>query len=105
MNGVAVDAFVAAGARAIVSAGAGQGTVANTGIEPALVAARKKGVLVVRASRVGNGIVSRGEANRDEELGFVVADMLSAQKARILVMLALTRTRDLARIQKMFDEY
>lgn len=105
MNGVAVDAFVAAGARAIVYAGPGQGTVSNTGIEPALVAARHKGVIVVRASRVGNGIVSRGMANRDDELGFVVADTLSPQKARILVMLALTRTRDLARIQQMFADY
>jgi len=105
MNGIAVDAFVAAGARAIVYAGPGQGTVANTPIEPALVAARAKGVIVIRASRVGNGIVSRSDSNRDDKNGFVVADNLSAQKARILAMLALTRTGDVARIQRMFDEY
>jgi len=105
MNGIAVDAFVANGARAIIYAGPGQGTVKDTGIEASLVAARSRGVVIVRGSRVGNGIVSRGEANHDDALGFVVADTLSPQKARILAMLALTRTRDVARIQQMFEEY
>jgi len=59
----------------------------------------------VRASRVGQGIVARnGEAN-DDELDFVVADTLSPQKARILLMLALTRTTDTKNIQRMFYTY
>jgi L-asparaginase len=37
--------------------------------------------------------------------GFVVADNLTPQKARVLAMLALTRTDDVAEIQRMFDEY
>jgi L-asparaginase len=105
MNGAAVDAYVAAGAQAIVYAGVGEGSVAGTGIEPALIAARKKDVIVVRASRTGNGIVSRTASNHDDEYGFVVADNLSPQKARILVMLALTRTHDIRQIQKMFYVY
>ncbi|PYM96026.1 MAG: asparaginase, partial [Candidatus Rokuibacteriota bacterium] len=39
------------------------------------------------------------------ERGFVVADNLNPQKARVLAMLALTRTDDVAEVQRMFDEY
>jgi len=35
----------------------------------------------------------------------VVADNLTPQKARVLAMLALTRTEDPAEIQRVFDEY
>jgi len=101
---VAVDALVAAGARGLVHAGVGDGSLpAKT--KPALIAAREKGVVIVRSSRVGQGIVARnGEAN-DDQLDFVVADTLSPQKARILLMLALTRTSDTKEIQRMFYTY
>jgi L-asparaginase/Glu-tRNA(Gln) amidotransferase subunit D len=70
-----------------------------------LTTARKKGVVIVRASRVGQGIVARnGEAN-DDELDFVVSDTLNAQKARILLMLALTKTANTKDIQRMFYVY
>jgi hypothetical protein len=56
----------------------------------------------VCSSRFGSGIVARkGEAN-DDELGFVVSDTLNPQKARILLMLALTRTSDTREIQRLF---
>ena len=101
---VAVDAFVAAGSKGIIHAGVGDGSLA-TKVVPALKAARAKGVLVVRASRVGQGILARnGEAN-DDELDFVVADTLNPQKARILLMLALTKTSDSKEIQRMFYKY
>lgn len=105
MNRIAVDAFVAAGARAIVYAGVGEGSVARPGADPALIEARHKGVIVVRASRVGHGIVSRSIEERDDELDYVVADTLSPQKARILVMLALTKTSNTKEIQRMFYTY
>ena len=105
MNGIAVDAFVKAGTKAIIYAGVGEGTTADTGIESALIEARKKGVLIVRSSRVGNGMVMRSVINRDDELGFIVSDTLSPQKARILAMLALVKTTDLGQIQKMYYEY
>jgi L-asparaginase/Glu-tRNA(Gln) amidotransferase subunit D len=74
-------------------------------VRPALSAAREKGVVIVRASRVGQGIVARnGEAN-DDQLDFVVADTLNPQKARILLMLALTKTNDTKEIQRMFYTY
>ena len=42
---------------------------------------------------------------RKQEQGFIVCDNLLAQKARILLMLALTLTQDTAQIQQMFYEY
>jgi L-asparaginase len=57
----------------------------------------------VRSSRTGNGrVVAR---NDDEDLGMIPADTLNPQKARILLMLALTKTSDPAEIRRMFAEY
>jgi L-asparaginase type II len=104
MNTVALDAFVAAGAKGIIHAGTGDGSLAAR-VKPGLIAARKKGVIIVRGSRVGNGILARnGEAN-DDELDFVVADTLNPQKARILLMLALSKTNSTKDIQRMFYTY
>jgi len=101
---VALNALVAAGAKGIIHAGVGDGSLAAT-VKTALIAARKQGVMVVRASRVGQGILARnGEAN-DDELDFVAADTLNPQKARILLMLALTKTNDSKAVQKMFYTY
>jgi L-asparaginase len=105
MNRVAVDALVAAGDKAIVYAGVGEGSIARPATEQALVEARKKGVIVVRASRVGSGIVARNSEAKDDEYDFVVSDTLNPQKARILVMLALTRTSNTKEIQRMFYTY
>jgi L-asparaginase len=100
----AVNAFVAAGAKGLVHAGVGDGSLPAK-VRPALSAARKKGVIVVRSSRVGQGIVARnGEAN-DDQLDFVVSDTLNPQKARILLMLALTKTNSTKEIQRMFYTY
>jgi len=101
---VALNALVAAGAKGIIHAGVGDGSLAAS-VKTALVAARKQGVMIVRASRVGQGILARnGEAN-DDELDFVAADTLNPQKARILLMLALTKTNDSKAVQKMFYTY
>jgi L-asparaginase len=101
---VAIDAFVNAGFKGIIHAGVGNGSISNEA-KQALIEARAKGIVVVRASRVGAGAVARnGEAN-DDVLDFVVADNLNPQKARILLALALTRTTDTHEIQRMFYEY
>ena len=42
---------------------------------------------------------------RVRRLGIDAADNLNPQKARVLLMLALTKTRDLAEIRRMFAEY
>ncbi len=100
----AVNALVAAGAKGLIHAGVGDGSLPNK-VRPALSAAREKGVVIVRASRVGQGIVARnGEAN-DDQLDFVVSDTLNPQKARILLMLALTKTNSTKEIQRMFYTY
>ncbi|WP_370663054.1 type II asparaginase [Massilia violaceinigra] len=104
MNPVAVDAFMAAGAKGIIHAGVGDGSLAAK-VLPSLKAARAKGAIIVRASRVGQGILARnGEAN-DDQLDFVAADTLNPQKARILLMLALTKTNSTKEIQRMFYTY
>ena len=105
VNRIPIDAFVAAGDKGIVHAGVGDGSLARPAVEPALIDARKKGVIVVRSSRVGNGIVARNGEAKDDELDFVVSDTLSPQKARILLMLALTKTNDTKAIQQMFYTY
>lgn len=104
MGPAALNAVVASGAKGVIHAGVGDGSLAGK-VVPALKAARQQGVLIVRASRVGQGIVARnGEAN-DDELDFVAADTLNPQKARILLMLALTRSTDSKEIQRMFYRY
>jgi L-asparaginase len=101
---VAIDAFVRNGAVGIISAGTGNGSL-NVEIRKGLADARKNGVIVVRSSRVGNGMIARnGEAN-DDELDYVASDTLNPQKARVLLMLALTQTKDTKAIQQMFWEY
>ncbi|MGD1146764.1 MAG: type II asparaginase [Thermoanaerobaculaceae bacterium] len=101
---VAIDAMVAAGVRGIVHAGTGNGSLA-TDTKAALVEARSKGIVVVRASRVPGGAVARNGEADDDALDFVAADNLSPQKARVLLILALTRTADTREIQRMFRRY
>jgi L-asparaginase len=98
----ALDAFVSSGARGIVVASMAPGVTTAAETE-ALAHARGQGVLVVLSSRAGSGRVLPRTALR--ERGFVVADNLLPQKARILAMLALTRTDDPVEIQAMFDAY
>ncbi|MBI4505497.1 MAG: asparaginase [Chloroflexi bacterium] len=99
---VAIDALIAAGARGIVSAGYAPGETAP-GERPALVEARRRGVLVVQSCRAGSGRVLR--RTRLREQGFVAADSLNPQKARVLAMLALTITSDPEEVQRHFDAY
>ena len=74
-------------------------------MEDGLIAAQKQGLVIVRSSRVGNGIVARnGEVNDDKD-NFVVSDNLNPEKARVLLMLALTKTSDPKEIQNIFWEY
>jgi L-asparaginase len=101
-DGAAIRAFVAAGARAIVSASLPPGVTTPAETE-ALLEARRQGVLIVVSSRAGSGRVLPRTLLREQ--GFVVADNLTPQKARVLAMLALTRTGDASEVQRMFDEY
>jgi L-asparaginase len=101
-DGAAIEAFVAAGARAIVTASLAP--AANTAGElDALRAARAKGLLIVQSTRAGSGRVLPRASLREH--GFVPADNLNPQKARVLAMLALTRTDDPREVERMFAEY
>jgi L-asparaginase len=99
-----VDAAVAAGAQGIVLAGVGDGNATAPMIE-SLSAAAKKGIVVVRSSRVGSGTVARNVELDDDKLGFVAALELNPPKARVLLQQALTKTKDVAAIQRYFEEY
>lgn len=99
---VAIDAFVAAGARGIVSAGFAPGFAPPAQMS-ALTTAAKAGVVVVQSTRAGSGRTFRG--TRMREAGFLIADNLTPQKARILLALALSVTDDPAEIERMFHTY
>ena len=97
-----VDAAVAAGLKGIIIAGAGNGGIFPKEKE-ALIEAAKKGIVVVRASRTGSGVVT--QSREYASYGFVTSNNLNPQKARILLMLALTKTTQRKEVQRMFDEY
>jgi L-asparaginase len=99
-----IDASVANGAKGIVIAGVGNGNMNKASLEAAGRAA-KKGVVVVRSSRVVTGNVGRNVEVNDDELGFVASDELNPQKARILLSLALLKTRTNGDIQNLFTTY
>ena len=100
----AVNALVEAGAKAIVHAGTGNGSVANRMVEP-LRQVQSKGVLIVRASRVPYGFVLRNAEQPDDKYDWVVAHDMRPEKARILTMLALTKGASTQELQRMFWEY
>ena len=104
-SGAAIQALVAAGAKGIVFAATGAGTISSaekSALKSILTSTVLKPVLV-RSSRTGNGrVVAREDY---DSLGMIPADTLNPQKARILLMLALTKTNDLKEIKRMFAEY
>ena len=101
-DGTAVRAFVEAGARGIVSAGFAPGFPAP-GDEEALAESVKEGVVVVASTRAGSGRTVK--TARLRRPGFLAADNLNPQKARILLALALTVTSDPAEIERIFAAY
>lgn len=103
-NSYLVEAAVKAGAEGLVFAGVGNGSM-SAAMENAFAEAQRKGIAVVRSTRVSSGIVTRNGAVDDDYYDFVVSDTLNPQKARILLILALTRTKDPQAIQHMFWQY
>jgi len=103
MSPALIDAS-AAGAKGIVIAGVGNGNMNKASVDAA-AAAVKKGVVVVRSSRVTTGLVGRNVELDDDKLGFIASDELNPQKARILLSLALLKTRTPKELQDMFTKY
>jgi L-asparaginase len=104
LGGDIVEALVAKGAKGIVLAGVGDGNTTDAALA-ALEQAAKKGVAVVRCSRTGSGVVDRNVEINDDKLGFIAGMELNPQKARVLLMLGLTKTSDSAKLQRYFYDY
>jgi L-asparaginase len=99
-----VDFLVKQGSKGIVLAGVGDGNSTDAVIA-ALADAAKKGVVVVRATRTGSGLVVRNVEVDDDKMGFITSMELNAQKARILLLLGLMKTNDTKKLQQYFMEY
>jgi L-asparaginase len=104
MDGAIIDAAVASGAKGLVIAGVGNGNMTAAAVT-ALAAQAKKGIVCVRSSRVVTGQVGRNVEVDDDKNGFVASLGHNPQKARVLLRLALTKTKDPKTIQRYFDDY
>ncbi|WP_426485396.1 type II asparaginase [Flavobacterium sp. 2] len=99
-----IDASIEKGAKGIVIAGVGNGNMNKASLD-ACARASKKGIIVVRSTRVATGIVGRNVECNDDELGLIASYGLNPQKARILLTVALLKPRKLDELQKIFLEY
>ncbi len=105
-NAAVIQALIASGVKGIVFAGTGAGFLSifeKAALKAVLSSPAVSRPVLVRSSRTGNGrVVARNEY---DSMGMIPADTLNPQKARILLMLALTKTKDLDEIKRMFEEY
>ena len=99
-----IDHCVALGCRGIVLAGVGDGNATQTAVA-GLQDAIRKGVAVVRSSRTNSGITDRNVELNDDEMGSIASMELNPQKARVLLMLGLTKTSDQKELQQFFYDY
>ena len=99
-----VEPMLKNGYEGIVHAGVGNGNI-HCNVFPVLEKARKQGIQVVRSSRITSGPTTLDNEVDDAHYEFIASQQLNPQKARILLMLALTKTRDWKEIQKYFLEY
>lgn len=103
MDGVQIDHAIADGAKGIVLAGEGDGDASKEALD-ALDRAAKKGVVVVRSTRVMSGFVNRNVEVEDDKRGFVVSLDLNPQKARLLTQLLIANgITNPAKVQQAFS--
>lgn len=100
----ALNALTVNGYQGIIHAGVGNGNI-HENLFPKLIDASKKGILIVRSSRVPTGPTTLDAEVDDTKYGFVASQELNPQKARVLLMLALTKTKDFRVIQTYFNNY
>ena len=121
-DGDLIKAAVDAGAKGIVIASAGAGATSGTQ-QTAIAYALKHGVLVVTTTRTGSGRIAPPRRGPDapqptgggnsafsaltpeERMRRIAGEDLAPVKARVLLMLALTRTQDPQDVQRIFSEY
>jgi len=99
-----IDMLVSKKVDGIVIAGVGNGNF-NKAYMDAVKRAVAAGVIICRASRAPSGRVVLHDEINDDELGTIVSDDLTPQKARILLMLGLTKTKDKKQLQQFFFTY
>lgn len=112
-----IKAAVDAGAKGIVVATAGAGSTSGTQNE-GLDYAAQKGVFIVTSTRTGSGRIAPPRSDMSGPGGAkpsaaqlrrrqftIAAEDHAPVKARILLMLALTKTKDRTEIQRIFSEY
>jgi glutamin-(asparagin-)ase len=104
MGTVQADAAGKAGAKAIIHAGTGNGSVPGYEVET-LRKLRASGVHIIRSARVPEGFVLRNSEQPDDKYDWVVAHDLNPQKAKILAAVALTQTSDTKELQRIFWQY
>ena len=103
---VPIQALIENGVDGIVLAGTGAGGMSRrerTALERVTALPADARPVIVRSNRVGSGRVIPRTA--DDDIAMVAGDTLNPQKARILLMLALTKTRDVDEIRRMFRQY
>ena len=108
-SGDLIRAAVDGGADGIVTAGAGAGST-SPGQRAAIAYAYARGAFVVMTTRTGRGRVAPPRPPEPGDGGApprrrISGEDLAPVKARILLMLALGATRDVADVQRMFGEY
>lgn len=101
-SGVAAKALFEHGTKGIVVAGSGAGSI-HEDQKNVLKELLKKGLKVVVSSRIQSGSVVVSQ--EDQNLGFICAQDLNPQKARILLLLALTKTNNNKKIKEYFLKY
>jgi L-asparaginase len=99
-----ITSAVTNGAKGLVIAGVGDGNMTAPALEAAKAAAAG-GVPVVRSSRTNSGIIRRNIEVSDDDLGTITSMELNPTKARVLLQLALLKTKDPKVIQSYFDRY
>lgn len=99
-----IDAAVAAGAKGLVVAGVGNGNFTKEAFE-GLRDARKKGVVIVRSTKLASGLAMRNAEVDDDTEGFVASQEFKPSKARVILKLALLKTSSPAEIQSYFDHW
>jgi L-asparaginase len=116
-SGDLIKAAVDHGAKGIVIAVAGAGATSGTQNE-GLAYAASKGVFIVTSTRTGSGRIAPPQRQGDGEPGFqstpeqqrrrqftIAGEDHTPIKARVLLMVALTKTTDRNELQRIFSEY
>jgi len=102
--GNVLKAVIAQKPDGIVISGVGDGNL--TAKDRALIKyAKDSGIHIVRSSRTGSGYVTESDDPSSEYADSIAGDNLNPQKARILLMLSLTKTKQLCEIKKNFATY